>query len=721
MKRRKIEFRGMPDIRGPARRTLVEVLRQLMTESRFGSLAELGAAIRPPLDKRRLSEFARGELPDAHELKAVGEACGWRDWPRLRQLLNAARAETTASHARGPVLPVVGEFHEWTRLGVHRPITRLSSGEDLSERVNAGELPAYVLREKDLEPRTGLRPVLAAMADGSGPPSGLVLITGESAAGKTRAAVEAMRAELGGWRLLNPYSADDLRRYLDDGLDLRHVVVWLDEVQDFLQTPVGIEQVRRLLASPTGPIVLLATLRTDAENMLRGTPGWRVLDGQAHRITLHRRLPQEKFERELNRAHDLQDPWIAEALSKIGSRYGIAEWLAAGPQLLRELDRARTSSDPIDGAAAAIVEAAIDCYRTGYTQPIPESLLAEAHRLYLPEHLGHPDMKSFSAGLARARRPVAGASGMLEHHRAWGDLPFDYLLGNTSGSDLSDVNQELWSILPMHVTKPTVRSIVRAAHRAGRESLSSLLISRCDPLTQVELYVEVGDIDELKHRKASGDHYATRWLNRLHDGEVNPEKIAGRDHIFDRPSLLTRVLADRGDIPSLSRLAETGDERAAKRLALLLDDADAMNDLYRLADLGDQRAAEQLAVLLAYGGDVSGLSRRADEGDQHAAFELASLLDRRGDLEELSRRADSGDRQAAELRASLLADRGDMDELAACADEGDRHAAVHLVSLLADRGNVDELAARANAGDQHAADHLAELRQLRGALDIAGN
>ena len=74
--------------------------------------------------------------------------------------------------------------------------------------------------------------------------------------------------------------------------------------------------------------------------------------------------------RELNRAAKLDDPWIREALAEIGDRYGIAEWLAAGPQLLRELGRTRTSSDPVEQTAAAIVDAAVDCYRAGYTTPV---------------------------------------------------------------------------------------------------------------------------------------------------------------------------------------------------------------------------------------------------------------------------------------------------------------------------------------------------------------
>lgn len=146
------------------------------------------------------------------------------------------------------------------------------------------------------------------------------------------------------------------------------VVVWLDEVQHLLAQPEALAALHRLLDLPTGPVVLLATLRTDAELALRGSPGWQLLDRADHRITLYRRSPDPAArQRELARARefaDTGDPWLREASAKIGDRYGIAEWLAAGPQLLRELERARsTDADPVARAGAAIVDAAINCYR----------------------------------------------------------------------------------------------------------------------------------------------------------------------------------------------------------------------------------------------------------------------------------------------------------------------------------------------------------------------
>ncbi len=87
----------------------------------------------------------------------------------------------------------VGSTRNWVRLGVHAPITLLSEGVDLSDRAAAGELPGYVLRETD---ETELRPALRAAVEGALPLVRLVVIVGESSAGKSRAAAEGARAVL---------------------------------------------------------------------------------------------------------------------------------------------------------------------------------------------------------------------------------------------------------------------------------------------------------------------------------------------------------------------------------------------------------------------------------------------------------------------------------------------------------------------------------------------
>lgn len=91
---------------------------------------------------------------------------------------------------------------------MHAPITLLSDGQDLSDLAAAGHLPGYVLRKTD---EAELRPALQAAADGDPPPVRLVVIVGESAAGKSRAAAEAARAVLPDWVLVECPKLDSRR------------------------------------------------------------------------------------------------------------------------------------------------------------------------------------------------------------------------------------------------------------------------------------------------------------------------------------------------------------------------------------------------------------------------------------------------------------------------------------------------------------------------------
>ena len=269
----------MIGMHAPARQALAEAVRGLVAAAP-GTLTEIGARMRPPRNRQRISEWQTGErLPQVGDLEALARACTpgsiatgqWnRRWESLRRLYTAAQAEqalhvqrpgtaTSWSHFalvdRRGRLPVVGQFRRWDLLGVHRPITRLrptqiesgeqDSADNLEVRIGAGELPAYVIRERDLAARTGLRPMLADMATQSGPSVRMVLISGESAAGKTRAAYEAMNTELAGWQLLVPHNADSLYVLQDEpDLLLGHTVVWLDEAQTVLGAPTGLAAAR---------------------------------------------------------------------------------------------------------------------------------------------------------------------------------------------------------------------------------------------------------------------------------------------------------------------------------------------------------------------------------------------------------------------------------------------------------------------------------------------
>jgi hypothetical protein len=117
-----IKFTATVKAAGPAGAALAEEPRAVMGRSRFNNLTDLGRSLRSKRDKQRLSELTVGtRLPDEAELRAVADACDRSAWPHLAELLRRTCTERTATTD----LPVVGEFADWWRLGVHRPVTEL--------------------------------------------------------------------------------------------------------------------------------------------------------------------------------------------------------------------------------------------------------------------------------------------------------------------------------------------------------------------------------------------------------------------------------------------------------------------------------------------------------------------------------------------------------------------------------------------------------------------
>jgi hypothetical protein len=88
-----------------------------------------------------------------------------------------------------------------------------------------GRVPVYVPR--DLDARLAAA-VAHALAQG-----GLVLLRGDSTAGKSHAAFEAIRRLPGDLRLMVPTQRGSVQALLDGGVELHEVVVWLNDLERY--------------------------------------------------------------------------------------------------------------------------------------------------------------------------------------------------------------------------------------------------------------------------------------------------------------------------------------------------------------------------------------------------------------------------------------------------------------------------------------------------------
>lgn len=368
----------------------------------------------------------------------AARATRWLDQQReARQNLS----ESTSLKGRaGKDLPKVREVDDAMCLGVH-PARRDT------ENVPSIALPPYIPRAVDKILREALRHERC------------VVVVGESAAGKTRAAYEAMRAEFPGHKLAVPVHRESLLPLAGHLTQSGPSVLWLDDLERFLG-PGGLTST--ILADLTDAssadrgTTLLATMRTTEYERFtaRGRP-WSDEEGRAawragreflagaHIVSLSRLWSRD----ELAAAEAFNDdPRIAGALRQ-AETFGLAEVLAAGPELLSDWQRAwAPGAHP---RAAALVNAAIDCRRAGLVDPVPGELLEELHHHYLRARGGHalrpePMDEAWEWALDR----VHGASSLLIPAGSSDEEPrflaFDYLIDQICHEP---VPRETWNLL----------------------------------------------------------------------------------------------------------------------------------------------------------------------------------------------------------------------------------------------------------------------------------
>ncbi|MGW7385595.1 hypothetical protein [Streptomyces sp. NPDC054794] len=339
---------------------------------------------------------------------------------RQRQA-EAARRRPRALEIPSPGgrFPLVRDMHDPVAVGVH-PAETVEQGGAIDR------VPAYVTR--DMEPQ--LHAVLRR--------GGFVLLVGEFTAGKTRAAFEAIQLLHPDYHFVAPSMREAVEVLLNDWGAVDRCVVWLDDLERFLG-PGGLttSTLHRLLL-PGRQVLVLATMRSHEYDRYRDraeteTSGaaqevWRqgrAVLRQAQVVHVERRWTHT--ERERARAV-MADPRLVRALAG-DERFGVAELLAAGPELVEAWQHAWIPGHHPRGAA--LVATAVDARRAGYHRLLPAEILQQLHEGYLVRRGGvelRPE--SFSEALNWALTPTvpAGANSLLLGDVEHGYLAFDYLI-----------------------------------------------------------------------------------------------------------------------------------------------------------------------------------------------------------------------------------------------------------------------------------------------------
>ena len=404
------------------------------------------------------------------------------------------------------------------RLGVHAAISVSGVPDEV--------LPEYVPRDIDAA-EFGARAKVAAAAQRGG----FVLLVGGSSVGKTRCAVEAVRALMPDWWLVHPGGPAEVTALAQ--APTPRTVVWLDELQRYLDSEQGLTGaiVRALLNAPH-PAVLIGTLWPDRYAAYTAVPTPGGADPHARErevlaLAAVIRIDPEfsEAEQERARAAAAHDQQLRVALEAAG--YGLTQTLAAAPQLVALWEDAKS----IDPYAWAVLTASLDAARFGARAPLSADLLRAAAPGYCTsqQQAEAPD-NWFEQALAYATGKLHGATAALSPvgtgmGQVAGYTPADFLIQHASRERrYARVPASTWEALISHLrdSADTARLASSAENR--------LLYCYAIPLYRhaadagdadaaeelAELLADRGDLDEAARARADGgDGAAAIWLADL--------------------------------------------------------------------------------------------------------------------------------------------------------------------------------------------------------------
>ncbi|WP_411978455.1 Rv3235 family protein [Streptomyces sp. N50] len=461
-----------------------------------------------------------------------------------------------------------GTLHDpsgWTTVEAADPI---GLGVRRTRRLDRDpELPPYVRR--DIDEQLG-----ALVSTG-----GLVVVTGEPLAGKSRTAWAAVRDALSPkTRVYGPSPGVDLHA-LPGVLRDRNgsYVLWLDELEGHLGERGLDSALLAQLSELHVPVV--ATMSDEAYDARRfgGGPAARVL---ARAETLE--LTCRWSEAELTRLGKKDDPRLADARRWHRER-GVTEYLAVGPELWDEWWRARRVTAHPRGHG--VVRVAVDLARLGVDKGVTPDVLEELSDYYEPLDGFDPGRESWADALAWATEVRHGVTGMLVGD---GDDPRGGL--RAFGSLAADAGRSSQTRTIPHEVLEAVRTL---ALDEGEGSAFHLRFAKAA-------------VAHFMPQAAAGSAEALFRLGRYDHGlglvrrEHCLSEAAKQGH--DRAAAaLAELLMSRGDLteaqPYLEQAAKAGDSEAAATLGTLLRDQ-AETWLRQAADAGNAAAAHQLGDML---------------------------------------------------------------------------------------------------------------------------
>ncbi len=589
-------------------------------------------------------------------------------------------------------------------------------------------LPGYIPRDADTQLRAALR---TAAEHG-----GFILLTGGSAAGKSRTAFAAIQSALGGYRVVSPIPGSDLPQLfaaLDNNSAGR--ILWLDDLEGHLGSHgLQLDLLNHLMDHK---VVIVATMRDEQYERFRLHRARKASNDEDNRVQREIYLgaqvlnlatcieiPRKWSKSEIERAGSSEDPRLHEALQR-PDLYAIPEYVAAGPQLLQEWKQAVQAGGHPRGAA--LVAAAIDLNRAGLGGAIPATALIELHHRYLDEYGGNllrPE--SLPEAMTWASTVRYGITSLLlpAGKDTW--RAFDYLV-DSSARDPQHVAvpAEVWRAAIQYARTPReLHDVGVSAIKSQHLEIAEEALHAAADQDDVQAMVNLGAL--LANRGAAED--AEFWTRKGADagypaGIFNLAVILAEKGAIDEAKSLYAKACDAGNSDAAVNLGnihyDEGDSEKAvtlyRRAATMGNPAGLLNLGYYYRDKGDHERYEQY------------IRQACDSGHPMAMNALGVLLMRRG----LPQKAEHWLRKAARSHLTIaqvnlglfLEEKANYEEAESCyrdaAERGDARGSLRLGDLLCTLGQFGDGKERwreaASAGlDEAAARRLVEVDEPNG-------
>lgn len=656
--------------------------------------------------------------------------------------------------------PWADEYESWPlvqevdplEIGVHRaPVSR------------GNAVPVYVKRDIDDDVALKLAQVLQR--------GGMLVLIGDSTAGKTRTAYEAALTASPDRRLCKPYNRGELRHSLVAmTAHASDAILWLDDLEEYVGTD-GINSAVVAYLRRTR-IATIATIRS--EQYRRYIKPSERSDLEHHTISDFQKiidqsqsivLPRRWSDDEVARARESGDTRVVEA-AHYSDAFGVAEYLAAGPSLLDEWQLAwGPEANP---RGASMIAAAVDCARAGLYAPIPQDVLVDLHQRYLEDAGGEllrPE--PISRALAWATRRRAGVASPLipldsgKKYRA-----FDYLVDSVMRSEHSQpIPDDVWR-KALDFAKFDIDLLFSVASAARRENVTEI---------EVDGWMRLADAGDSRGAKSLGliQYRADRlddavdWFEKAAqsgdaEGWTFLGLIAERRSNFSKAEENFRKAAEAGSTHAMNHLASLlqsrGDRKESEEwfrraLSITADGSDiSINLASLLIDVGRFEEAEEYLRKQIEGGNDDGFStlgylyaktgklaeardlwrKAAHNGSREAAWLLGVDSENEGRLSDAEhwwlRALDLGMDRAALSLGVMLEDANRLEEAEklfqdAC-EKQVAGADAHYAVFLEHRGRREEAEQRARSsyesGNQEASYLVAQIRykQNRGMEEV---